>query len=397
MKLTVATNWDRELLDGLSQIPEVTSLYGKLPYDLVGGGRAGSVLPEVDWEGARAHIRAAHDRGLAFCYLLNAPCLGNLEQTPEGQRRLLQLVADLVDMGVDSVSVSNLALASLVHRNFPDLGLRGSVLSWATNLPRLKVQQELGFDPVILPYSEFNRDFGMLRRIRKSLACGVQLFANICCIYHCHYLGEHACSVGHGSQLEAPHRNPYSALDAYLWRCTQRRLHHPELLLMSRWIRPEDLGEYEALGYDEFKIIDRSRSTQWLLRATRAYAQRRYEGNLLDLLSLEMLGDRSGFHKNVEERTREHLRQMSPEQRRLMLRMFKLRRSLFDLDIRIDNQALSGFLEGFKRIRCAETDCDECRYCHRHAEETVQFDRAEASRLAAEIDALLDGFVAAEW
>ena len=65
MKLTVATNWDQELLDGLSQIPEVTSLYGKLAYDLVGGGRAGSVLPAVDWDSARAHVSAAHDQGLA--------------------------------------------------------------------------------------------------------------------------------------------------------------------------------------------------------------------------------------------------------------------------------------------------------------------------------------------
>jgi hypothetical protein len=72
MKLSVAANWDIELLDGLAQIPEVTSVYAKLPYDLVGGGRAGSVLPSVDLDTAAAYIQAAHKRGLSFSYLLNA-------------------------------------------------------------------------------------------------------------------------------------------------------------------------------------------------------------------------------------------------------------------------------------------------------------------------------------
>src|ERR1017187_4122247 len=137
MKLSVAANWDLELLEGLAQIPEVTSVYAKLPYDLVGGGRAGSVLPSVDMDTAAAYIREAHKRGLQFSYLINAPCLGNLEQTHEGKTRLLDFVGKLVEMDVDSVSISNLALVSLVRHNYPRLSVRGSVLSWPTNLPRL--------------------------------------------------------------------------------------------------------------------------------------------------------------------------------------------------------------------------------------------------------------------
>jgi collagenase-like PrtC family protease len=397
VRLTLPTNWDAELLDGVSQIPEVTSLYGKLPFDLVGGGRAGSVLPPVAWDRAAAHIRAVRDRGLSFCYLLNAPCLGNLEQTRQGKSELLLLVRQLADMGVDTVSIANLALVSLVRRNFPDLRIRGSVLSWPTNLARLKFQESLGVDPLILPYSEFSRDFDMLGRVRSGLSCGLQLFANISCIYHCHYLAEHACSVGHASQANATTRNAYAVLDAYLWRCTQRRLLHPELFLTSRWIRPEDIGTYEALGYDEFKIIDRSRSTPWLLRAARAYAQRRYEGNLLDIVSLEMFGDAKGFHEGLEEQSLERMRRAGAEARRVMLGMLKLRQRLFALDVTIDNGALAGFLDGFHEIRCAETFCEQCRYCHGYAERAVRFDREEAARLAADIERLLEGFLTAAW
>jgi len=390
MKLSVAANWDLELLDGLQEIPEVTSIYAKLPFDVVGGGRAGLVIPSVDWDFAASYIDAAHKRGLSFCYLINAPCLGSLEQTKEGQNQILSLVGKLIDMGVDSVSIANLAVVALVRQNFPDLAIRGSVLSWPTNLPRLKYQESLGVDPLIIPYSEFNRHFNMLSKIRSGLSCDMQLFVNVSCIYNCHYLGEHANSVGHASQIAQNSQGPNSFLDIYLWQCTRRRLLHPELFLMSRWIRPEDLQRYEAMGFDEFKIIDRSRSTPWLLRATKAYADRGYDGNLLDILSLEMLGDPVGFHSDIEDQIPERMRHYKKEERQLMLRMLKLRRRLLALDIHIDNAELSEFLNGFETINCAETFCENCRHCHRYAEKAIRYDRDEAEILAADISKLLE-------
>ncbi|MBI5556879.1 MAG: U32 family peptidase [Deltaproteobacteria bacterium] len=392
MKLSVAANWDMELLEGLAKIPEVTSIYAKLPFDIVGGGRAGIVVPSVDLDFAKAYIREAHERGLLFCYLINAPCLGNLEKTREGKKQILAFIEQLLDMGVDSVSIANLAIVGLVRRNFPNLAIRGSVLSWPTNLPRLKYQEALGVDPLIIPYSEFNRDFTMLSKIRSGLSCDMQLFVNVSCIYNCHYLAEHASSVGHASQLQQSNQQPNLFLDFYLWQCTRRRLLHPELFLMSRWIRPEDLHAYEAMGYDEFKIIDRSRSTAWLLRATKAYADRHYQGNLLDILSLEMLGDPAGFHLDIEAQVRERMRHYGTEERRLMLRMLKLRRRLLEFDIYIDNAELADFLDGFQKIRCAETYCADCRYCHGYAKRAVRFDRTGAGILARDIGELLDDF-----
>ncbi len=390
MKLSIAANWDIDLLEGLAGIPEATSIYAKLPFDIVGGGRAGMVVPHIDWNSAEAYIAAAHERDLSFCYLLNAPCLGNLEQTPEGKKDILKFIAQLVDIGVDTVSIANLAVVALVRRNFPNLEIRGSVLSWPTNLSRLTYQEALGVNPLIIPYSEFNRDFKMLTKIRSGLSCDLQLFVNVSCIYNCHYLAEHACSVGHASQLAQNTRQAGFFLDFYLWQCTRRRLLHPELLLMSRWIRPEDLHCYEAMGFDEFKIIDRSRSTAWLLRAARAYADRRYQGNLLDIISLEMLGDPSGFHQDIDEQVRERMRHYNKEERQLTLRMLKLRRRLLSLDLVIDNNALDNFLEGFQSIRCAETFCNDCRHCHKYAERAVRFDRDEAALLAGDIGELLE-------
>jgi hypothetical protein len=70
--------------------------------------------------------------------------------------------------------------------------------------------------------------------------------------------------------------------------------------------------------------------------------------------------------------------------------MLKLRRRLLALDIVIDNGELTGFLQGFQKIRCAETYCEKCRYCHGYAERAVRFDRGEAAALAHDIGELLD-------
>ena len=230
----------------------------------------------------------------------------------------------------------------------------------------------------------------MLAKIRSGLSCDMQLFVNVACIYNCSYLAEHACSVGHASQVNQNILRPNSFLDFYLWQCTRRRLLHPELLLMSRWIRPEDLHHYEALGFDEFKIIDRSRSTAWLLRTTKAYANRHYDGNLMDILSLEMLGDPAGFHTDIEDQIRERMRHYETKERQQMTRMLKLRRRLLALDIYIDNAELTDFLDGFKKIRCAESYCEDCRHCHRYAERAIRFDRTEAALLAKDIGELLE-------
>lgn len=77
-----------------------------------------------------------------------------------------------------------------------------------------------------------------------------------------------------------------------------------------------------------------------------------------------------------------------------MLRMLKLRRRLLALDIYIDNAALSDFVHGFRKIRCSETYCEDCRYCHEYARRAVRFDREEAEVLANDISELLADFLA---
>ena len=65
--------------------------------------------------------------------------------------------------------------------------------------------------------------------------------------------------------------------------CIRELTAHPEELFKSPFIRPEDLHRYEGM-VEVIKLCGRTLGPAFLQRVVRAYANRRYEGNLLDLM-----------------------------------------------------------------------------------------------------------------
>ncbi|MEK7385029.1 MAG: hypothetical protein AABZ83_01190 [candidate division NC10 bacterium] len=65
MRLTVATNFEPELVEGLTG-GAVHELFGKLPADALGGGRASYMLSPLSKQALAAHVRDAHRHGIGF-------------------------------------------------------------------------------------------------------------------------------------------------------------------------------------------------------------------------------------------------------------------------------------------------------------------------------------------
>ena len=109
-------------------------------------------------------------------------------------------------------------------------------------------------------------------------------------------------------------------------------------MVKSPLIRPEDLSVYEELGICEFKLAGREMDRAWNERVIRAYAARRYEGDLNDLIL--------GFD------------QMEPYGR---------------MSVRIPNRAMDGFLDFFQKKHDCRVGCRDCRYCDDWAEKALRF------------------------
>ncbi|MBI5542634.1 MAG: hypothetical protein HY901_02005, partial [Deltaproteobacteria bacterium] len=51
--------------------------------------------------------------------------------------------------------------------------------------------------------------------------------------------------------------------------------------------------------------------------------------------------------------------------------------------VQIDNRALDGFMERFKKRGCQDLDCEKCRYCHQWADKVVKIDPTWKEKMEA--------------
>src|SRR4030042_1547813 len=336
MKLRVGANWDIAFLDAVKGT-SVDAGFGKLPFDIVGGARPGFVLPQVSRRDVERYIQACHERGLEFSYLLNAPCLGNLQYSKKGYGQLVELLEWIEDAKADAVTVGMPYLIDLVRERFPQLKIKVSTTARVNTVRKAQQYEAMGVEEIIID-EHINREFKTLAAIRKAVGCNLELILNNICLWQCPYNYEHVNHDGHASR-EGEDDYCYLQYPGYL--CLYRKLMDPVELLKSPWIRPEDVATYEEMGYDSFKITERFKRTPLLLEHVRAYENRRYDGNLLDLFTLP--------RKNAF--TPVHLEYFIKPKHVNIMKVSELGK-VFDLEFRelvyLDNSKLKGFLEHFK-------------------------------------------------
>lgn len=157
----------------------------------------------------------------------------------------------------------------------------------------LELIAEAGFRPPrkIILDRDLNRKPGalkdMVRVIRKyhpDMAVG--LLANEGCLPDCPYKPAHDAHLALGN-MQLTDECTYR-LNADLG-CLQAFRNHPERILQSPFIRPEDVAQYDPM-ISFVKLGGRTLGTVFLQKAIKAYVDRRYDGNLLGLMdTLEAL------------------------------------------------------------------------------------------------------------
>lgn len=380
MRLSVATNFDDELVEQLRGLP-VHDLFGKLAVDEVGGGRSSYLLQSVSRRRLARHINAAHAAGFGFNYLLNAACLDNRESTRRGHRAIRRLLDGLCRLGIDSVTVAVPSLLKLIKRSYPTLRVRISVFAQIDTVSKARWWANEGADALTLDSLGVNREFATLRAIRQAVPIDLQLLANNHCVSRCPMAGYHMNVLAHSSQ--ANHPSGGFVLDHCLLTCTTQRVRDSVEYLRGDWIRPEDLHHYEALGYDWFKIVERNAPTPVLVKRVRAYASRRYDGNLLDLIQPFGYPQPSSPRRHINRglfwswRMLMGLSSLRPSFLRCVRRLARRRGWLQELPsapVMIHNHCLDGFIDRFLTQGCRDLDCESCRYCHRWAAKVVDMD-----------------------
>jgi collagenase-like PrtC family protease len=368
-RFSLAANYDPELVPSLADYP-IDEVYGKFPTDGVSGGRPRYLATPLSEEDLRRYIALLSRHGIAFNYLLNGSCFGNREWTKPWQKKVTALLTKLGELGVQRVTVSTPFLLELVKRRFPKFKVRVGIYAQVDTPRRARFWEDLGADAITLESFSINRDFRRLAAIRQAVRCDLQLIANHVCLMNCPMQSYHQNGFAHASDDTGTLFVDYCFL-----RCSRMRLTDPSQFIKSTWIRPEDLPVYEAMGYATFKLLERGIPSAELLRRVKAYSERRFDGNLADLLLSY------GFKEPVRKESlwaMRHFwkpRQANPLRLKPLLDLARLQGMLSPLPespIRVNaRQIPENFLDGFRHCDCASMDCGTCGYCERIAEKAV--------------------------
>ncbi|MFH1778116.1 MAG: hypothetical protein ABH952_11235 [Candidatus Omnitrophota bacterium] len=333
MKLTVTTNWAEDFLDKVSQFNEVEWIRGRLFKDEVGGQMLlNNFVKHPSRKTLEKTVKKVHAMRKKFSYALNGHCLDNKEYSFEGQTRISQFISWIQDSGVDAVTVVIPHLAEMIKGQFPDLQVELGGAMKLGEMIRLKYFAGLGADMIVLR-ADWNRHFSLLKECKKNLSCKLKLIVNSLCMFFCNFSYDHENLLSHTSH--AGTKIPYCRYYNYL--CNQERLKNPAEIIQAGFIRPEDIAVYEAMGYEDFVIMSNSPDTQELIKIVSFYTSRRFDGNLLEIMSL--LGEKP----------------------------FQTRQGKIDKRAPgIDNRQLDGFLSFFQKGRnCHYNVCQtECGYCN---------------------------------
>lgn len=296
MKMNYSLGWNFEP-EGIEYVVEndkehqIKSVFAKLQEDIVGGGRASNVLPSLSSKELKKSIDLCNKNDIHFNYLLNPMCLGNRELNTKEHKEIIAFIDDLVDLGVYAVTVNSPYLCELIKDRYPHLKITIGLYAYIYSLQHIKYWESLGADEITL-HHRVNRNFDELRRMleyTKSSGLKLRVIANNVCLHDCPYQINHGCGQAHASQEEDRDKNIY--LDYNLLKCNYQKISTPSALMGSEWIRPEDIHFYEQIcdetGNYNFsvKLLERTKTSEFLKRVVKAYLEEEYDGNLIDLLT----------------------------------------------------------------------------------------------------------------
>ncbi|MFC1504389.1 hypothetical protein ACFL6D_03130 [Spirochaetota bacterium] len=295
IRYTIPTDFTASLIEKYLSLnerisgSEIIEVYGALPYNITGHGRSADGLPVIDHAGLEEHIKFLHKNSISFNYLMSGILPTEITQNAKWLRDFESEMSTLVDTGIDSVTVTNDDLILFVLKNFPSLKVHISLIKGIDTPDEAKKYDAMKVSSITLNPHTINRKTKRITDIISVVSCEVRIYANISCIHNCPDRDKH---YGYVSSHSRQGKDAKTEKDPFMSNCVKKYMREREALLMTPFIRPEDMPHYGKLGISVFKLSDRKMPPHILLEIAESYMEQKYTENLFDLI----------FHRGVEWR-----------------------------------------------------------------------------------------------
>jgi len=324
-------NNDPETLEEIFRLGRVgenriKEIYLSGPQEYSGSGR---ITDELSLSQFIDIVDAIHREGIGVNLILNPTCGGASWYLPDVLNTTIEFLRQVhEEHGVEAVTIANPLYIREVRRHFPDMEICASVLGDIDCVQRAVLYHRAGAD-VITPDVNINRDLKLLKEIKEAAGVELKLMVNEGCLYKCPFRKFHFNYISHKSKELGTIEG-----DAFFANCLRVTSEDHSQILKSGWIRPEDTRKYGEIA-TFFKIVGRARPRSMVIRATKAYLQESWDGDLLDIVSSSL--NRFGLEYGAY----------------------------------LDNKSLDRY-NFFEKITSCDMNCNRCSYCAEVAKDLIK-------------------------
>ena len=397
----VGTNFDYEIINVIKENDtehRVKTLYGKLKNDGLPGGRASSVIADFTMDQLGEYVAECKKNGLSFNYLINPLCMGQRELDPKESGELRKKLHDIYDLGIREFTVNSPILVKYLKKEFSDVSVTLGLYAYPINLQQIQMWVNWGVDEITLDHS-FNRNFNQLEKVLslyKDTNVSLRIIANNLCLKECPFRLAHGSFASH-SDISG------FVMDYMMINCVYRKISDPSLIMSAEWVRPDDMHFFEKLCEKtgnkkfSFKLVDRTRSTEFITGVIKAYLNESYDGNLMDILNWPQQR-KMKFISDNKKLAVKNMEYMDPQIMPFYGQVMAFPR------LNIDNRKLDGFFDHFvSNNNCDDSFCRSslmdfndrsvpgcCGYCKSWTEKAFSYDKEEVEAWKEKASKLLE-------
>lgn len=262
---------------------KITETYGQLTVgSVVNSGRAIGMISEVGYNALVKYVNYSKQKDIEFNYTLNPSCMGNVEFSSQGIKRINELLRNLSNLGIQSLTLSTPALFELAASMDLQFKLKASAICEIMTPDKALFYKNLGAERIVVD-PDITRDFLRLKLIAEAMKGKVELIVNNVCYKNCAYKMFHYNHEAH----DIPGNSHQTIHDYYYDRCHMQKARDLKNVIRLNWVRPEDLKYYLQTGIKYFKIQGRQNVEKGdPVKALEAYMKESYQGNLFDLITI---------------------------------------------------------------------------------------------------------------
>lgn len=257
-------------------------VYGSIKSYEIGSGRKFSLIPDIEEEQLKEYVEYCNNSGIKFNYALNLSCASNREFTEEGINKFSTDISRLVDIGINNFTIALPGLIELFNEKFPDVDVTLSVIAGVDSISKMKEFCNYRNVKMIYIHERVYRNISLMKKlidIAHKNGKKVGIIINSFCLADCMFRQYHYDLAAHSTD-----NRQYLIPDYYRAKCALAKITDKRTVLMSPWVRPENMQMYIDMGIDKFKVTGREMLAGGdMVKVFETYNARKYDGNLVDL------------------------------------------------------------------------------------------------------------------